>query len=231
MAKINSTHSIGLLYGNYNTSTKVSIPSYIGSITPRSCGEQKYGHLDPQVLAPYKQLSTGLDTEITQILQPYDASKSWKADLGLKDLDTLRQKIQEYQELDALIKSKIVFEFDYQDGVRSANLEHVAPRDANKPLVKRFGIDSTNLKIVIGEDLKDKLHEVEKHLFTKALTELNKCDSAEAYMNSQSYTKYPDNAVLVDVFKRDQNNKIAADDNNGGKTPETHTIVLWKKTN
>ena len=72
------------------------------------------------------------------------------------------------------------------------------------------------------------MHYVEQKVLENAFQELNTKLSAEALQKQMmKANEYPNNIVLVDIFARKQGT-IKIDQST--KLPETHTIVLWKKT-
>lgn len=98
--------------------------------------------------------------------------------------------------------------------------------DTTGPTVNRYAINEDLCNNLIGTYAGQKLHPIEAVLFTSALDELNTKKSAEAFAQNQ-IEGYPNNVVVVDVFKRDSDGNIAQDKKTG--TAETHSVVLWKK--
>ena len=130
----------------------------------------------------------------------------------------------------------VVFQTVYRD----RDPHHLAV--PNIPEVTRYGIDTHHLGFLVnqplcigGVDPLATLHPLETDLLQHALARLHNIGDqniGEVLMNHPVAT-HLNNVILVDILARkplDANAKIAVTNQNGRQIPETHTIVLWKKS-
>lgn len=171
-----------------------------------------------------KNREKGLLNELSQDLN----SKYIQSDY-LSKIDEELQSLQHKQELISRSQSiedncdiiDFGFETIYQENIRENGGNEVSE---DTPAVLRYGLNKDIL--TAGSYIeKGLLHPYEIALFEKAIDYLNQTKSAEAYIQDITPDKsYVNNAVLVDIFDR-STGFVDAGDN------QTHTVVLWKKTN
>jgi hypothetical protein len=120
----------------------------------------------------------------------------------------------------------VVFETIYQEGI-----ENASQLSDQLPAALHYGINPELLGNLVGAYLtKQDVHPIEISLFKEAFLYLDQTESAESFISNANPTSlYPNNAVLIDIFVRDESSRIK--EYGDTKQPETHTIVLWRKKN
>jgi len=127
--------------------------------------------------------------------------------------------------------------FQHRENNEVPNLEF----DPLKPIVRHYGINSSNGSIFVGHIIKDEqLHPVEFSIFNKALDYLKDKIDAGTFLNIREPIEAlpkPNNVVLVSFFPRsgsesdkfllNETKTIVADEKIPNEV-EIHTIALWK---
>lgn len=238
--KTNINYATGLRLGltKYAERDKIDIKKDCGSITPRTYGRRQ---LEATICISQSRLNT-LEKEAEQILPKLQRITVQDVDLSITSSMKVFTDLVQYRELSKKLDGvKSIFTLEYQKNIRSRDLENVRDQnlklDSETPLVTRYCINNKELGALNGTSLtKKELHVIEATLFRKAFEQLKKQTSArecieqfDVMFQKNAPTQkecYPNNVVLVDVFVRDENDTIAYKDN----TPETHAVVLWKKS-
>ena len=186
--------------------------------------------LTPNTLKSFKSLSSKLEifTGSKNLTSKY--LNHCKAQIDTKNKKNCQKYIAVYQAQKFNTASKkqertgseirrFVLDPSIQKKINNNNINITVKRDDK--INEQYGIQD-------GIDFSKDLHPIEKHLFKSAIKHLNGNDQT---INTD--TGYKQNIVLVDFLVRNTNkqgkilNEIKIDENT--KSPETHTIVLWKQ--
>jgi hypothetical protein len=195
-----------------------------GSITPTTQGKARFDFSDFSTYINKQEGRLASSKDIFSNIKTLEKEEETFEKMLLSN-DIILKSRRVLKELQHITVDDFIFQLDYKENINQMQSEE-------SPLVKRFGINPNSVKDAAGYGIAGSdLHYVEQKAFEVALQELSTTISAEEALQNQMIkaSGYPNNIVLVDIFAREEG-KIKID-SKADNCPETHTIVLWKKTN